>query len=54
MPRKVCSFLLAMKLTKAGRKALKHAKRLSLTAKGTFTPAPDPQVTATRAFTLRR
>jgi hypothetical protein len=43
-----------MQLTAAGRKQLRHAKRLKLTAKGTFTPAPDPPVTATRRFTLRR
>ena len=44
----------SIKLTAAGRKALRRAKRLRLTAKGTFTSAPDPPVTATRAFTLRR
>jgi hypothetical protein len=43
-----------MKLTAAGRRQLRHAKRLKLTANGTFTPAPDPPVTATRRFTLRR
>jgi hypothetical protein len=43
-----------MKLTAAGRRQLRHAKRLKLTAKGTFTPAPDPPVRATRKFTLKR
>ncbi len=44
---------IGMKLTAAGRRQLRHTKRLKLTAKGTFTPAPDPPVTATRRFTLR-
>jgi hypothetical protein len=48
------SATIRMKLTAAGRKQLRHVKRLRLTAKGTFTPAPDPPVTATRRFTLRR
>jgi hypothetical protein len=48
------STTIPMKLTAAGRKQLRHVKRLRLTAKGTFTPAPDPPVTATRRFTLRR
>jgi hypothetical protein len=43
-----------MKLTKAGRTRLRHAKRLKLTAKGTFSYAPGPPVTATRRFTLKR
>jgi hypothetical protein len=43
---------IAVKLTSAGRKALRHAKRLKVTAKGTFTS--DTPVTATRAFTLKR
>jgi hypothetical protein len=46
--------LLRMKPTAAGRKQLRHAKQLRLTAKGTFTPVPDPPVTAKRQFTLRR
>jgi hypothetical protein len=41
-------------LTAAGRRALRRAKRLRLTAKGTFTPAGAAPVTATRQFTLRR
>ncbi|HET6550362.1 MAG TPA: hypothetical protein VFG79_18000 [Solirubrobacter sp.] len=43
-----------IKLTRAGRRQLRHAKRLHLTAKGTFTPALAAPVTATRRFTLRR
>jgi hypothetical protein len=43
-----------LKLTAAGRKQLRHAKRLRLTAKGTFTPTPGASVKASRKFTLRR
>jgi hypothetical protein len=43
-----------VRLTAAGRKQLRHAKRLRLTAKGTFTPASGAPVTASRRFTLRR
>jgi hypothetical protein len=46
--------IIRMKLTAAGRRQLRHAKRLELQAKGTFTPAADPPVTATRRFTLKR
>jgi hypothetical protein len=45
---------ITMKLTAAGRRQLRHARRLRLTAKGTFTVAPGAAVTATRRFTLRR
>jgi hypothetical protein len=45
---------IAMKLTKAGRRQLRHVKRLKLTAKGTFTPRGEAPITATRAFGLRR
>jgi hypothetical protein len=45
---------ISIKLTAAGRRALRHARHLSLTAKGSFTPAPDPPVSAARTFTLRR
>jgi hypothetical protein len=43
-----------MKLTAAGRTALRHAKRLRLTARGAFTPTPDAAVKAARRFKLRR
>jgi hypothetical protein len=48
------STTMRIRLTAAGRRQLRHAKRLRLQAKGTFTPAPDPPVTATRRFTLKR
>jgi hypothetical protein len=44
----------AVQLTAAGRKELLRAKRLALTAKGTFTPASAAPITAVRPFTLRR
>ena len=43
-----------LKLTAAGRRQLRHAPRLTLTAKGTFTQALEASVTATRRFTLKR
>ena len=43
-----------LKLTAAGRRQLRHAKRLRLTARGTFTPATGGPVNASRRFTLRR
>ncbi len=43
-----------MKLKVAGRRQLRRATRLHLVAKGMFTPAPDPPVTASRRFSLRR
>jgi hypothetical protein len=45
---------LRMKLTKAGRKRLRHVKKLKLTAAGTFTYDGGAPVAATRRFTLRR
>jgi hypothetical protein len=45
---------LKVKLTTAGRKLLRKAKHLRLTAKGTFTPTGKPVVMATKAFTLNR
>ena len=41
-----------IKLTAAGTSLLRHAKRLKLTAKGTFTPASKTPVTATKVFVL--
>ncbi|HEX5617264.1 MAG TPA: hypothetical protein VFX51_02540 [Solirubrobacteraceae bacterium] len=48
------SATIKIKLTKAGRRQLRHARRLRLTAMGTFTPAGAAPVTASRRFTLRR
>jgi hypothetical protein len=45
---------IAIQLTAAGRKELLRAKRLALTAKGTFTPVSAAPIIATRSFTLRR
>jgi hypothetical protein len=46
---------IVMKLTAAGRSELQQAgKRLGLLAKGTFTPAHGPAVTAARWFSLTR
>jgi hypothetical protein len=49
------SATITVKLTAAGRRRLRHAKHLGLTARGTFTPAAAGRpVTATRRFTLSR
>jgi hypothetical protein len=48
------SAVIKMKLTAAGRKQLRRAKRLRLQAKGTFKPVPSAPVTAARGFKLRR
>jgi hypothetical protein len=45
---------LKLKLTRAGRRLLKHHHRLKLTAKGTFTPTGQPAISATKTFTLKR
>jgi hypothetical protein len=41
-------------LTAAGKHMLKHAKRVKVTAKGTFTPTGMPPINATRSFVLKR
>lgn len=41
-----------IKLMARGKRLLKHAERLTLTAKGTFTPAAKHAVIATKKFTL--
>jgi len=46
--------VLKLKLTSAGRKLLKHAGRLKLTALGSFTPAGGTAVKATRTVLLKR
>jgi hypothetical protein len=43
-----------VKPTAVGRRLLKHAGRIKLTAKGTFTPTGKTPITATRTFVLRR
>jgi hypothetical protein len=45
---------LAIKVTLTGRKLLKHARRATLTAKGTFAPAGAPPITATARIVLKR
>ena len=45
---------LKIKLTAKGKQLLKHAKRLKLTAKGTFTPTGKHAIVATRKFMLTR
>ncbi len=46
--------VLKLKLTSAGKKLLKHAKRVKLTAQGTFTPTGAAAVKTTRPFLLKR
>jgi hypothetical protein len=41
-------------LTRKGRKLLKRAQRIRLTAKGSFTPTGAPTTTTTKAITLKR
>jgi hypothetical protein len=41
-------------LTSTGKRLLKHAKRLKLTAKGTFTPTGSAAITKTKVFVLKR
>jgi alpha-tubulin suppressor-like RCC1 family protein len=42
-----------LRLTLAGRKLLRHRKRIALTALGSFTPRGKRAITATRSFSLR-
>ena len=42
-----------LKLTPAGKRLLKHSKRLKLTAKGTFTPTGGVPTTKKNAITLK-
>jgi len=41
-----------VRLTTAGRKLLKHSRRITLTAKASFTPSGQPTVSTTKRFTL--
>lgn len=43
-----------IRLTVAGRRLLRHARQLRLTAKGTFTPTGKTPITAKRTFVLKR
>jgi hypothetical protein len=43
-----------VKPTTEGRRLLKHASRVKLTAKGTFTPTGDSPIGATRTFVLKK
>lgn len=44
---------LNIRLTAAGKRLLKHAKRLKLTAKGTFTPSGGAAASTTKKFLLK-
>jgi DNA-binding beta-propeller fold protein YncE len=44
---------ITIKLTAAGKRLLKHAKKLKLTAKGSFTPTGKAPITTTKAFVLK-
>jgi uncharacterized repeat protein (TIGR02543 family) len=48
------SATIKIKLTAAGKRLLKHAKKLKLTAKGTFAPTGKTPVAATTVFVLKR
>jgi hypothetical protein len=43
-----------IKLTRAGKRLLRHAKKIALTATGTFTPIGGAPVVGSRSFTIRR
>jgi hypothetical protein len=43
-----------IKLTPSGKRLLREANRLKLTAKGTFTPTGQAQIVARTTFTLTR
>jgi len=43
-----------VKLTPTGRRLLKHANQLKLTAKGTFTPVGNRAISVTKSFVLKR
>ncbi|MGC2375540.1 MAG: Ig-like domain-containing protein [Solirubrobacteraceae bacterium] len=45
---------LNLRLTSAGRRVLRHAKRMTLTAKGTFAPRSGAIVNVATGFTLKR
>jgi hypothetical protein len=45
---------ITIKLTTTGKQLLKHAQRLKLTAKGTFTPTSKHAIVATKTLKLTR
>lgn len=45
---------ITVKLTAKGKKLIKHASSLKLTAKGSFTPVGARTITATKSFSLKR
>jgi hypothetical protein len=45
---------ITVKLTAKGKQLLKHAKRIKLTAKGSFTPTGKAAVVALKTFTVKR
>lgn len=45
--------MIRVKLTAAGKRLLKHAKSLKLTAKGTFTPAGKTPISITKVFVVK-
>jgi hypothetical protein len=47
------SLTIDVRLTAAGKRLARQAKRVALTAEGRFTPAGDPAVTVARVFELR-
>lgn len=51
---KASTIKLKIKLTPKGKRLLKHAKRLTLTVRGTYTPTGSPAIIATKTFTLKR
>lgn len=48
------TYTIKIKLTARGKRMLKHAKRLGVTAKGVFKPAGSGAVSARKAFVLKR
>jgi hypothetical protein len=51
---KAATAKITVKLTPAGKRLLRHAKRIKLTTVGTFKPIGKTAITATKTFTIRR
>jgi hypothetical protein len=45
---------MVVRVTRAGRRIVRRARRLRLRARATFTAAPGPRSSARRSLTLRR